>query len=127
MSEHNGSHRSIVVSSLFGFGFLVGLGNNGSHRSIISSTCELDTGTGWESIPLRSSLSRVSLSLNTVVVGEVDELEEDASPVLKVSLRLKDENWRKNSMTALEPRSERSSPHYILLESRCFGDVVFDR
>ena len=77
MSEHNGSPRSIVVSFLFGFGFLVGLGNNGSLRSIISSTCELDTGTGWESIPLRSSLSRVSLSLNTVVVGEVDELEED--------------------------------------------------
>ena len=37
----------------------------------------LTQGTGWESIPLRSSLSRVSLSLNTVVVGEVDELEED--------------------------------------------------
>ena len=76
MSEHNGSPRSIVVSSLFGFGFLVGLGNNGSLRSIISSTFELDTSTGWESIPLRSSLSRVSLSLN-IVVGEVDELEED--------------------------------------------------
>ena len=76
MSEHNGSPRSIVVSSFFGFGFLVGLGNNGSHRSIISSTFELVTSTGWESIPLRSSLSRVSLSLN-IVVGEVDELEED--------------------------------------------------
>ena len=57
--------------------FLVGLGNNGSHRSIISSTCEFDTGTGWESIPLRPSPSRVSLSLHTAVVGEVDELEED--------------------------------------------------
>ena len=78
MSAHNGSPSSIVVSSLFGFEFLVGLeANNGSHRSVISSTCELDTGTGWESIPLRSSLSRVSLSLDTVVVGEVDELEED--------------------------------------------------
>ena len=77
MSEHNGSLSSIVVSSLFGFGFLVGLGNNGSPRSIISSTCELYTGTAWESIPLRSSLSRVSLSLKTVVVGEVDELEDD--------------------------------------------------
>ena len=78
MSEHNGSLRSIVVSSSFGLVFLVGLGaNKGSSRSIISSTCELDTGTGWESISLRSSLSRVSLSLNTVVVGEVDELEED--------------------------------------------------
>ena len=65
-----------MVSFLFGFGFWVGLGNNGSHRSI-SSTCSLDTDIGWEYIPLRSSLSRVSLSLNTVVVGEVDELEED--------------------------------------------------
>ena len=67
-----------MVSSLFGLGFLVGLGaNNGSLRSLISSTFEFHTGTGWESIPLRSSLSRVSLSLTTVVVGEVDELEED--------------------------------------------------
>ena len=49
---------------------------NGSHRSV-RSTCELDTGAGWESIPLRSSRARVSLSLDTVVVGEVDELEED--------------------------------------------------
>ena len=77
MSEYNGSPRSKSWSSfLFGFGFFVGLGNNGSPRSI-RSTCSLDTGTGWECIPLRSSLSRVSLSLNTVVVGEVDELEED--------------------------------------------------
>ena len=77
MSEHNGSHCSFSwFSFLFGFEFLVGLGSNGSRRSI-RSTCELDTGTGWESIPLRSSLSRASLSLNTVVVGEVDELEED--------------------------------------------------
>ena len=77
MSELNVSPHSIVVSSLFGLGFLVGLGNNGSPRSIISSTYELDTGTGWESVPLTSSLSRVSLSLNADVVGEVDELEED--------------------------------------------------
>ena len=55
----------------FGFGFLVGLVINGSSRSI-RSTCELDTGTGWESARLRSSRARVSL----FVVGEVDELEE---------------------------------------------------
>ena len=60
---------------LFGFGFLVCL-VNGSIRSF-RSTCELDTDAGWESIPLRSSRARVSLSLDTVVVGEVDELEED--------------------------------------------------
>ena len=65
-----------MVSSLFGFGFSVGL-VNGSLRSIISSTGEFDTGTGWESIPLRSSRALVSLSLDTVVVGEVGELEED--------------------------------------------------
>ena len=77
LKELNLSFRSISwFSFLFGFGFWVGLGNNGSHRSI-TATCELDTSTGWESIPLISSLSRVSLSLNTVVVGEVDELEED--------------------------------------------------
>ena len=42
-----------VVFVLFCFGFLVGLDNNGSPLSI-RSTCELDTGTGWASIPLRS-------------------------------------------------------------------------
>ena len=77
MSEQNGSLRSNSwFSFLFGFGFLVGLVNNGSHRSI-RSTCELDTGTGWESVPLRSFRALVPLSLDTVTVGEVDELEED--------------------------------------------------
>ena len=59
----------------FNFGFLVGF-VNGSTRSF-RSTCELDTGAGWESTPLRSSRARDSLSLDTVVVGEEDELEED--------------------------------------------------
>ena len=76
MSEHNGSPRSKSWSSfLFDFGFWVGL-VNGSLLSF-RSTCELDTDAGWESIPLRSSCAPVSLSLDTVVVGEVDELEED--------------------------------------------------
>ena len=43
---------------------------------------------------------------------------DDYSPVLKVSLRLKDENWRKNSMTSLKPRSERSSPCCTVSEYR---------
>ena len=63
---------------LSGFGFLVGL-VNGSHRSFIS-TGLLDTDTGQESIPHRSSRARVPLSFDTVedvMVGEVDELEED--------------------------------------------------
>ena len=30
-------------------------------------------------------------------------MKDDDSPVLKVSLRLKDENWRKNSLTSLDP------------------------
>ena len=63
-------------SFLFGFGFLVDLVNNRSPRSI-RSTCELDTSTGWE-IYLHSDLPCEShCRLNTVMVGEVDELEED--------------------------------------------------
>ena len=68
-----------MVSFSFVFGFwwawgriLESAANNGFHRSIISSTFELDTGTGEE-----SSLSRISLSLDAVVVGEEDELEVD--------------------------------------------------
>ena len=65
---------------VFGFGFLVGL-VNGSPRSF-RSTCELDTDAGWESIPLRSSCARVSLSLDTVAFAEVDELEDDVGRLL---------------------------------------------
>ena len=76
MSELNSSPRSNSWSSFyFGFGFLVGL-VNGSLRSF-RSTCELDTDAGSESVPHMSSLAPVSLSLDTVMVGEVDELEED--------------------------------------------------
>ena len=88
MSEWHGSHRSWSWSSfLFVLGLLIGLvslrveANNGSHRYIISSTFGLDTGTGWESIPLGSSLSGVALPLD-VVVGEEDELEEDVGRLL---------------------------------------------
>ena len=62
-------------SFLFGFGFLVGL-VNGSPRSF-RSTCELDTDAGSESVPHMSAFALFSLSLDTVIVGEVDELEED--------------------------------------------------
>ena len=51
---------------------------NGSLRSFLS-TCPLDTDTAQE--PHKSSLAVVSLSLDTiedVIVGEVDKLEEDA-------------------------------------------------
>ena len=67
MSEHNGSPSSIVVSFLFGFGFLVGLGNNGLPDSIA-----LDGNQSHSDLPFLESLT-----LNTVVVGEVDELERD--------------------------------------------------
>ena len=76
MSEYNGSHRSKSWSSfLCGFEHLVGL-VNGSPRSFLS-TCSLDTDTGEESIPHRSSLVLVLLSLDTFLGVEVDELEED--------------------------------------------------
>ena len=79
----------IMVFVFFGFGFLVGLVNSCSsgipeeHRSPRSclSTCLLDTAAGQESIPhrsLRSCLATLSLdTVEDVMVGEVDELEED--------------------------------------------------
>ena len=76
MSEFKSLRSTSWSSFLFGSGFLIGFGNNGSHRSF-PSTFSLDTVTGWESIPLRSSRVRVSLLFDTVVVGGVDELEED--------------------------------------------------
>ena len=66
-SVYNGSHRSIVVSFFFGFGFCLTV----LSLQHVNLTQALDGNLLW------SSLSRVSLSLNTVVVGEVDELEED--------------------------------------------------
>ena len=72
MSEYNGS---LGFRFLFGFGFSVGLVNE-SPRSF-RSTCELDTDAGSESVPHMSAFALVSLSLDTVRVGEVDELEED--------------------------------------------------
>ena len=76
MSEHNGSPRSFSwFSFFFGLGFLVGL-INGSPRSC-RSTCELDTDAGSESVPHMSAFALFSLSLDTVIVGEVEELEED--------------------------------------------------
>ena len=79
---NNGSPRSVSwFSFLFGFGFLVGLVNNGLPRSV-HSTLEIDTGTGEVSLSVRSSLSRVSLSLDVAVVGEEDELEEDVERCL---------------------------------------------
>ena len=40
---------------------------------------------------------------------------------------LKKESWMQNSLTSLEPRSERSSPYYSVSEYRFLWDVVFDR
>ena len=67
-----------MVPSYLVFGFLVGLAaNKWSLHSIISSTFGFDTSTGWDSIPHNASRALVSVSLDTVMVGEVDELEED--------------------------------------------------
>ena len=64
-----------MVSFLFGFGnFWLAWSTTGC--SVLSSTLEIDTGTGEVSLSVRSSLSRVSLSLDDVV-GEEDELKED--------------------------------------------------
>ena len=44
--------------------------------SFLSSTFELDTSTGGDSISFWFCPSRISLSLDVVVVGEEDELED---------------------------------------------------
>ena len=125
-----------MVSSLFGFWFLVGLGalpglaaNNGSPRSIISSTFELDTGTGWESIPLRSSLSRVSLSLDAVVGGEVDELEEDVGWLLScLEGVIVVEGWELEEELVDKPGTTIGTKFSVLHCIRIFlRGVVFDR
>ena len=74
----------VSFSFVFG-GFWVGLGLlviGFTANPVLSSTFGLDTGTGGESLSLRSSLSRVSLSLDVAVVGEEDELEEDVEQCL---------------------------------------------
>ena len=58
------------------------------------------------------------LMLLSVRETSLKKMWNNASPVLKVSLRLKNENRRRNSLTSLEPRSERSSPCCIVSESR---------
>ena len=73
MSEHNGLPRSILGSLLLVWGILLAWFTTGC--SVLSSTL-VDTVTGEASLLVRSSLSRVSLSLD-VAVGEEDELEED--------------------------------------------------
>ena len=64
-----------MILVLFGFGVLIGLGNNASPRSLqhVNLTHALDGNLSHSDF----SLSRVSLSLDAVVVGDVDELEED--------------------------------------------------
>ena len=85
---------------------------SGSLPGSLRSTCSLETDTGWESVPLRSSRALVSLSHDTVVVGDVDELEEDVGSIscLEGAMDVEEENWRKNLLTSLEPRCEQSSP-----------------
>ena len=75
-SADNGLPRSIMVSFLFVIGsFWLAWSTTGCH--VLSSTLELDIGAGDVSLSVRSSFSRVSLSLDIVVLGEEDELEED--------------------------------------------------
>ena len=76
MLEYNGSPLSKSWSSfLFGSGLFVGL-VNGSLRSFLS-TCSLDTDAGSKSVPHMSAFALISLSLDTFLGVEVDELEEE--------------------------------------------------
>ena len=138
MSEHNGLLRSIMVSFDFVSGnfwlawessWLVSRQTTGF--TVLSSTLELDTSTGGESIPLWSSLSWVSLSLNTVVIGEVDEYWGRCRMITLLSWRC---HWGWRMRTGGRTRWQAwyhnrnwSSPCYIVFENRFYWDVVFDR
>ena len=74
MSEHNGSPRSIIVVFVF---YLV-LDFWLAWASMGLSVLFVQHVSGWESIPHLSAFALFSLSVDTVIVGEVDELEEDA-------------------------------------------------
>ena len=114
---------------LFLVGFLVGLAtllvigftaNNGCPRSIINIETWHRHWRGYhfqfDPLFLESHCHLMLLSL--VKKTSFKKMWNNASPVLKVSLMLKSENWRKNSLTSLEPRSERSSPCCIVSEYR---------
>ena len=89
-------------------------------------TQALDGNRSHSDLPFLESHCRLLL-LYLVKWTSLRMVWDDCSRVLKVSFRLKDENWRKNSMTSLEPRSVRTSPFYIVFESRFIWDVVLDR
>ena len=72
----------------------------------------------------------VSLSLHTVVVGEIDELEEDVGwwsiSCLDGVMDVKEESWRKSSTTSLEHQIGTKFSCYIVFQHRFTWDVVFD-
>ena len=68
------------------FGWLGDLARDWIHhrQNVLQSlsTLKLDTGTGEVSLSVRSSLSRISLSLDVAVDGGEDELEQDVEQCL---------------------------------------------
>ena len=71
------SHRSVPwFSFLFVLDFWLAWATTGLPVLFVQHV-NLTQALDGDRFPLRSSRARVSLSLNTVVVGEVDELEED--------------------------------------------------
>ena len=108
-----------MVSFLFVFGsFWLAWFTTGF--PVLSTTFELDTGTGGKSISLRSSRSRVSLSLD-VAVGEEDELEEDVEQCLaclESVIEVDESDPEDEFADNLGTQSERSSPCCTVSESR---------
>ena len=79
---------SWILAATPGFQNLRDLSQHTTGCAVLSSTLEIDTGTGEVSPSVRPSLSQVSLSL-----GKEDELEEDVElglSCLEVSLKLND-------------------------------------
>ena len=115
-SANNGFPRSIVVSFLFClwvFGWLGDLARDWIHgKQRVSLFYHQQH---WNLTQARESYhfhfdplfleSHCDLMLISLVKKtSLKKMWNYVSPVLKVSLKLKDENWRKNSLTSQEPR-----------------------
>ena len=127
-SAENGCPRSIMVS-FFVIGKIWLAWWTGSWLdsrpttgfSVLSSTLKLDTGTGEVSLSVRSSLSRVSLSLDVAVVGGEDELEQDVEQYLSYLEGVIDVEWELDEELADTTGTKFTVSHCIRIPSlmRC--------
>ena len=101
-SADKGLPRSILISFLFDFGWLGPQRVAPFYHQHWNLTQALERcHFQFDSLFLES---HNHLMMLLVKKTSLEKVQNKASPVLKVSLKLNDENWRTNSLTSLEPR-----------------------